>query len=287
MKRIIFTALAALLCAAMLAAIPANADGDPFTIEGGVTEIGEGAKEATIDVYFRDVPSSGLCAVKFYVSVEGASFTAADVGPDMPGSFMRGELGGEKVSFLWVDIEKGVYEDVLAATFTVSLPEGLKEGDKIPVSISLDEDPDNYLSMATDAATGMNLNVTPNALDGKIVVISAAAAESKQAQQAAADPENKETNEPVASNDDPIAQTGADSAAASGKAEDTEEIPGRVVIGSAIGFVTADGSAADSTGSDEAKTSLPTGAIIGIACGAAAVIAAVCAIVVTTKKKKS
>ena len=279
MKKLIVTALCAIICLSMLAAIPALAADDTFTVEAEDVKVGVGSDTATFDVYFRDVTPLGLCAVKFYVTVEGGSFVEAAIGPDMPGSFMRGETGSETLSFLWVDISKGVYEETLAATFTVKLPDGLKKGDEVPVKITFDDDPDNYLSMQEDAS-GENTNLTPQGKDGKIIVVDAGEADVRQPVQAT------DTEGGADSADSQTDGTGTADATGS---EETGAVSGRIDIGTEVGIVKSTATADDTTAESESGSGsgLPLGAKIGIAVGAcAAIAAAVAAVVISAKKKK-
>ena len=282
MKKLIITVLAAMIAVSMLAAIPAFAADADFTVAVENAEVGAGSTAASFDVYFRDVTPKGLCAVKFFVTVAGGSFTEAVVGPDMPGSFMRGETGSETISFLWVDISKGVYEDTLAATFTVNLPEGTKQGDEIPVKITFDEDPDNYLAMEEDAS-GENANLIPAAKDGKITVVAAGQAETKKAAEPAKDVDSD------VSADSAAAQTDGTDTAQSTEAtsEETEALSGRIDLGSGIGIVKATGTAEDKEDDEKDGSSLPLGAKIGIAAGAVAAVAAAVVAIIVSKKKKS
>ena len=292
MKKLIITALCAVLVFAMVAAIPAFAADDTFTIAADTVAVGAGETEAQVKVYFKDITPLGLCAVKFYVTAEGCEITNCEIGPDMPGSYMPGETGSETISFLWVDISKGVYEDTLAATFKVKLPAGAKAGDEIPVKITLDDDPDNYLAMELDSATGENANLTPKAENGKITIGTSGTPTTSKSNDPA-----KDTAAPV---DDPApagdtneagadaAQSGAEDAGSKGETTENIAGPGRLDIGTATGKAQS-GTKAQTEKTTEAKSgsSMSTGAKIGIAAGVAVVvIAAICAVFVAKKNKE-
>lgn len=276
MKRIAAAALCAILSLALLAAIPAFAEDHGVTIEAKSAEIGVEDAQAAFDVYFKDVTEKGLSGVMFTVSVEGATFDDAEIGPDMPGSYMPSDTGKDKMTVLWVDVEKGVFDDILAATFTITLPEGLKEGDELPVKITLSDDPDNYLTFTGEE------NVTASAVDGKLTVVSGSTYEPREpstdARVRVGDEEDNEEPD--------LSDVSTDGTA---KAESAEDEPGRVNVGTAsIPVGTGGGgakAAADQTPS--ASSSLSIGAKIGIIAGAVvAVCAALAAVLISKKNKK-
>ena len=185
MKKIISAAISVLVMLAVLPAITAFAengagtvgaepffsDDEAFTIEASETTVEEGAEEASFDVYFRNIPKVGLEVVKFTVKVEGATFVSATKGEGVPGSVTAGDAGKESMGLLWIDIEEGIYEDTLVATFTVKLPEGLEAGDSLPVNVKISPQADNYLSFEKAPETGMEYNVAVTGVDGKISVV--------------------------------------------------------------------------------------------------------------------
>jgi hypothetical protein len=283
MKRIISVLFAVILSAAILSALPVFADDLSLTIEAGSVEVAEGESKASFDVWFKDVGPKGLGAIQFDVTVSGCEFADVSVGPDIPGNWMRGNLGKDTISFLWVDIETGIRKDVLAATFTVSLPEGAKAGDEIDVEIVISDDPDNYLSIDTDSSTDDYYNLNATGVNGKITVVPASSSDKKKADDTTSSVISGESGYVDLDETDPAQTDGA-------TAEESELVSGRVDIDSDISIAVGEGSkVTDANDADTATESsgLSLGAKIAIIAGAVVVAGAVCAVAVVVSKKKT
>jgi len=168
MKKIL-TAILVIAMIASIACVAASAD-DALVITAGEVEAAPGTT-ATFEVTISNIGELGMGSFLYTAKVEG--LTIAKITPAISyGTNQAGEAPAEEVALMWADASKGVKDaEVVVASYEVEIPADAAIGTEYVITITPDDDPDNFLSFENDPQTGEQAGLGGTGVNGKITVV--------------------------------------------------------------------------------------------------------------------
>lgn len=168
MKKIL-TAILVIAMIASIACVAASAD-DAVVLTAGEVEAAPGTT-AIVEVTLTNVHELGVGSFLYTIKVEGLTISKGN--GDLKGTYQFGDFGTEENTVMWAYTESVIEEGTVVASYEIEIPADAAIGTEYVVTITPDDDPDNFLTVGDDAQTGEPLGLGGTGVNGKITVVEA------------------------------------------------------------------------------------------------------------------